>query len=328
MARIDAAQLYFKEIKNIPAFTKQQINELWKKARSGDLRARKRLVESNLRLVIPATRRYLRRGIDFLDLVEEGNIGLMRAVEKFNPDRNISFSTYASYWIDQAIRRAIEDKSRTIRIPAHMWDNIHNFLKKREKVITDTGREPSVQQLSRSLRMTKKQVNNVLSAASLARSTSSLDAPIDPDGEMIMRDVIPDKKSPSPESVTEIIRESSGIEDALKYLDPRAKLIIELRFGLGGTQPESLGVISDRLKISRERVRQIEEIALKRLKYIFLKMRMLDKDQTEQLRLDSRNGKHDRRKLADRRHGAPDMRRRKIERRKGERRSGIDRRKR
>ena len=142
----------------------------------------------------------------------------------------------------------------------------------------------------------------------------------------MVKDIIVDKKSPSPESVTEIIRENSGIDDALKYLDPRAKLIIELRFGIGGKQPESLGIISDRLKISRERVRQIEEIALKRLKYLFLKMKMLDKDQTEQLALDSRNPEGDRRQSADRRHGAPDMRRRKIERRKGDRRNGKDRR--
>ena len=325
MTRMDPAQLYFKEIKNIPAFTREQLDVLWKKSMAGDKKARKRLVESNLRLVLPLTRRYLRRGIDFLDLVEEGNIGLMRAVEKFNPRKKISFSTYANYWIEQAIRRAIEDKSRTIRIPAHMWDNIHHFLKKREKIVSDHGREPSVQELCRGLKMSKQQVNNVLNAASLARSTSSLDAPVDSEGEIMMKDVIPDKKSPSPESVTEILRESSGIGDALKYLDPRAKLIIELRFGIGGKQPESLGIISDQLKISRERVRQIEESALKRLKYLFLKMKMLDKDQAEQITLDSR-GKRDRRQHADRRHGAPDMRRRKIERRKGERRSGRDRR--
>ena len=325
MTRMDPAQLYFKEIKNIPAFTREQLDVLWKKSMAGDKKARKRLVESNLRLVLPLTRRYLRRGIDFLDLVEEGNIGLMRAVEKFNPRKKISFSTYANYWIEQAIRRAIEDKSRTIRIPAHMWDNIHHFLKKREKIVSDHGREPSVQELCRGLKMSKQQVNNVLNAASLARSTSSLDAPVDSEGEIMMKDVIPDKKSPSPESVTEILRESSGIGDALKYLDPRAKLIIELRFGIGGKQPESLGIISDQLKISRERVRQIEESALKRLKYLFLKMKMLDKDQAEQITLDSR-GKRDRRQHADRRHGAPDMRRRKIERRKGDRRNGKDRR--
>ena len=325
MTRLDPAQLYFKEIKNIPVFTKEQMNALWKKSKSGDKKARKRLVESNLKLVVPMTRKYLKRGIDFLDLVEEGNIGLMRAVEKFNPHRKISFSTYANYWIEQALRRAVEDKSRTIRIPAHMWDNIHHFLKKREKIITDEGREPSIGELCRTLKMSKKQVNNVLNAASLARATSSLDAPVDSEGEIMMKDVLPDKKSPSPESVTEIVRENSGIDDALKYLDPRAKRIIELRFGIGGKQPESLGIISDQLKISRERVRQIEESALKRLKYLFLKMKMLDKDQAEQLTLDSR-GKADRRQLLDRRHGAPDMRRRKMERRKGDRRSGKDRR--
>ncbi|MCX5782512.1 MAG: RNA polymerase sigma factor RpoD/SigA, partial [Elusimicrobia bacterium] len=320
------SQLYFREIKNIPKLTKEQIDQLWKRSRSGDKKSRKRLVELNLRLVIPVTRRYIRRGIEFLDLVEEGNIGLIRAVEKFNPDKKISFSTYANYWIDQAIRRAVEDKSKIIRIPAHMWDNIHNYLKKRDKIITEKGREPSVQELAQSLKLSKKQVKDIIDATALARQTSSLDAPVDVDGDILVKDVIPDHKSLSPESVTEIVRESSGIEDALKYLDPRAKLIIELRFGIGGKQSESLGIISDQLKISRERVRQIEEAALKRLKFLFLKLKMLDKEQSDQLSLDSRFSKNDRRKLVDRRQGAPDMRRRKIERRKGKRRSGKDRR--
>jgi RNA polymerase sigma factor (sigma-70 family) len=326
MARMDPAQLYFREIKNVPKLSKEQVDQLWKRSRTGDKKARKRLVELNLRLVLPVTKRYIRHGIEFLDLVEEGNIGLMRAVEKFNPNKKISFSTYANYWIDQAIRRAVEDKSKIIRIPAHMWDNIHNFLKRRDKVITEKGREPSVQELAKSLKLSKKQVKDIIDATSLARQTSSLDAPVDVDGEILMKDVIPDHKSPSPESVTEIVRESSGIENALKYLDPRAKLIIELRFGIGGKQPESLGIISDQLKISRERVRQIEEAALKRLKFLFLKLKMLDKEQSDQLSLDSRSSNKDRRQLVDRRHGAPDMRRRKIERRKGERRTGRDRR--
>ncbi len=326
MARMDSIQLYFREIKNIPKLSKEQIDQLWKRSRSGDKKARKRLVELNLRLVIPVTKRYIRHRIDFLDLVEEGNVGLIRAVEKFNPDRKISFSTYANYWIDQSIRRAVEDKSKTIRIPAHMWDNIHNYLKKREEIVTEKGREPSVQELAKSLKLSQKQVKHIIDATALARQTSSLDSPVDVAGDILMKDVIPDHKSPSPESVTEIVRENSGIEDALKYLDPRAKLIIELRFGIGGKQPESLGIISDQLKISRERVRQIEETALKRLKFLFLKLKMLDKEQSDQLSLDSRFRKNDRRQTGDRRHGAPDMRRRKIERRKGDRRSGKDRR--
>lgn len=326
MAKIDPAQLYFREIRKIPSMTREQIDVLWKRSRRGDKKAVKRLVECNLRLVVPVTKRYMRHGIDFLDLVEEGNIGLIRAVEKFDPRKNISFSTYANYWIDQAIRRAVEDKSRTIRIPAHMWDNIHVYLKNKDKMAAEFGREPTTGELSRRLKLSGKQVRDIANAANLSRHTGSLDAPVDSEGEIFMRDVIPDKKSPSPESVTEILRESTGIGEALNYLDERAKLIIELRFGIGGKQPESLGVISDQLKISRERVRQVEEAALKRLKYLFLKMKMLDKDQTAQLLVDSRGTKQDRRQLLDRRHGAPDMRRRKVERRKGDRRSGRDRR--
>lgn len=325
MTRIDTAHLYFKEIRNLPVFSQEELKDLWKRLKKGDRRAKKKLVESNLKLVVPVTRKYLRRGVDFLDLVEEGNIGLMRAVEKFKPSKKISFSTYANYWIDQAIRRALEDKSRIIRIPAHMWDNIHSFLKKRDKLINEEGREPSINELSKSMRLSKKQVKDIQNATSVARSVKSLDAPIDVEGEILVRDVIPDGKSPTPESVTEIIRQTSGVDEALKNLDLRARKIVELRFGLGGMQPESLGVIADQMKISRERVRQIEEISLKRLKYIFLKLGILDKDQAETLKLDSR-GNVDRRQAADRRHGAPDMRRRRVERRRGERRSGRDRR--
>lgn len=320
MERLDPVQLYFKEIKQIPILTKEETDALWDKAHCGDKRSQKRLVEANLRLVIPIAKKYFRNGIDFLDLIEEGNMGLMRAVEKFNPDRNVHFSTYATYWIDQSVRRAVEEQAKTIRIPPHVWDALNRWIKNWSSMSEKLGRNPTMPEMAKRLKLSLTQIENLARASKVSQGASSLETPIDGEGNIFIRDVIPDKKNLSPESITEMLRQHTDIEQALDYLPPREKMIIQLRFGLSGNFPSSLEKVGKHMRLSRERVRQLEERALKRLKSIALRFKLVD---AAEIDFDSRKTRNDRRKADDdRRQGLPDMRKVKIERRV----SGEDRR--
>jgi len=335
MERFDPVQLYFKEIKNIPLIPKEDMLKLWKRAYAGDKKTQKRLVEANLRLVIPIAKKYFRHGIDFLDLIEEGNMGLMRAVEKFNPGRNVHFSTYATYWIDQAVRRACEEQAKTIRIPPHVWDALNKWLKNWGPMQEKLGRNPTLREMSKKLKLSLSQIDSLMRASKISQGTSSLETPIDADGNIFIRDIIPDKKSATPESISELLRQHSDLETTLNYLQPREKLIIQLRFGLGGNPPESLELVGKKLKLSRERVRQLEERAIKRLKSIAMRIKLIDSEEAKKILLDSRLDKHDRRQVErrvakrERRQGYPDKRRVRLERRKAKRdrrRSILDRR--
>lgn len=330
MERFDPIQLYFRDIKTIPPIPKEEQSHFWRRARRGDKRAQKRIVEANLRLVIPIAKRFFRHGIDFLDLIEEGNMGLMRAVEKFNPRRNVSFSTYATYWIDQAVRRAIEEQVKTIRIPPHVWDALGRLSKNMRPMQEKLGRNPTLLELSKRLDLTVKQTEKLLTASKISQGASSLETPIDAEGNIFIRDVISDKKSASPESITELLRQHSDIDQALSYLEPRERQIIELRFGLNGKEPESLEEVGKHLKLSRERVRQLEERCIKRLKSLAIKVRLIDISDGKYIMADSRQEKKDRRLTKpDRRQRKPDTRRVKLERRKTlyDRRHTADRRK-
>ncbi|MHB9155274.1 MAG: sigma-70 family RNA polymerase sigma factor, partial [Endomicrobiales bacterium] len=279
-------------------------------------KSQKRLVEANLRLVIPIAKKYFRNGIDFLDLIEEGNMGLMRAVEKFNPHRNVHFSTYATYWVDQAVRRAVEEQAKTIRIPPHVWDALNRWIKHYGPMQEKLGRIPTMAEMAKRLKLSKSQIENLVRASKISQGASSLETPIDGEGNIFIRDVIPDKKSLSPESITELLRQHSDIGIALDYLPPREKLIVQLRFGLSGNYPSSLEKVGKRMKLSRERVRQLEERALKRLKSIALRLRIVDPEESKLLAFDSRKTRTDRRAAKhDRRQGLPDTRKVKVERR-------------
>jgi RNA polymerase primary sigma factor len=318
MERFDPIQLYFREIKKMTPLSSEEMNALWQKAHKGDKRSQKRLVEANLRLVIPIAKKFFRNGMDFLDLIEEGNMGLMRAVEKFNPNRKVHFSTYATYWITQAVRRAIEEQCKTIRIPPHVWDAINKWVKNWKPLKEKLGREPTMAEMSKRLHLSINQINNLMRAAKVSQGTTSLEAPIDTDGNIFIRDIISDKKSTSPESITEMLRERSDLDDAMNHLPEREKTIILLRFGLPNRQPESLEEVGKKLKISRERVRQLEERAIRRLKSIAMRMRIIDSEEGKRMLLDSRAKQEDRRK-GERRQGLPDRRRVKTERRKARR---------
>jgi RNA polymerase primary sigma factor len=321
MERFDPIQLYFREIKKIATLTLEEADALWLKAYKGNKKAQKRLVEANLRLVIPIAKKFFKNGLDFLDLIEEGNMGLIRAVEKFDPYRKVHFSTYATYWITQAVRRAIEEQGKTIRIPPHVWDAINKWSKTWKPLVEKLGREPTMAEMAKRLDLSISQIHNLARASKVSQGTTSLEAPIDADGNIFIRDIITDKKSTSPESITEILRERSDLDIAMNHLPQREKLIIQLRFGLPNRQPESLEQVGKKLNISRERVRQLEERALRRLKSIAMRMRILDPTEGKRILLDSRQPND--RRFGERRRNAPDRRKVKIERRK----AGSDRRK-
>ncbi|MBN1824508.1 MAG: sigma-70 family RNA polymerase sigma factor [Endomicrobiales bacterium] len=343
MAALDPVQLYFREIKNIPSIPKEEMPKLWVKALKGDKRVQKKLVEANLRLVIPIAKRYFRRGLDFLDLIEEGNMGLIRAVEKFDIRKKVHFSTYATYWIDQAVRRAIEEQGKTIRIPPHVWDALNKWLKFWGPMQEKLGREPTTPEMAKAMKLSVQQVESLMRAAKVSQGASSLEAPIDEEGNLLVKDIIADKKSSTPESISEILRQHADIDFALNYITDRERAIIKLRFGIGGNPPESLELVGKKLKLSRERVRQLEERAIKRLKSVALRIKLISSEDAKKMLADERVGPLERRQVSDRREGPPDRRiglpdtrvvkierrARKTDRRaaKRDRRSGKDRRK-
>lgn len=293
-SQFDPLQLYFNAISQIKPLSKDEMNSLWKKAHK-DKNAFDKIVEQNYRLVIPIAKRFLKKGIDFMDLIEEGNMGLIKAVEKFDVSKNIAFSTYAVYWIEQYVRKAIENQTKTIRIPSHVWDALNLWMKTWSKLREQLNRDPSVQEVAKKLKLNKKQTTNLLKAASVFNGTSSLETPLSDDSEVFVKDVIIDDSVKTPESITEIIRTNDDIGAALNHLPDREREIIRMRFGIGGFKPMSLEEIGKILKISRERVRQLEIKALKRLKGIFVRYGLIDKDEIEKIALDSRKRKKDRR---------------------------------
>jgi len=257
----------------------------------------------------------------------------MRAVEKFNPARKVHFSTYATYWIDQAVRRACEEQAKTIRIPPHVWDALNKWLKHWGPMQEKLGRNPTLREMAKKLKLSLSQIDSLMRASKISQGTSSLETPIDSDGNIFIRDIIPDKKSATPESISELLRQHSDLETTLNYLQPREKVIIQLRFGLGGNPPESLELVGKKLKLSRERVRQLEERAIRRLKSIAMRIKLIDSEEAKKIMLDSRQDdrRQAERRVAkrERRQGYQDKRRVRVERRKAKRdrrRSKFDRR--
>ncbi len=291
----DLLQSYFKELKNIKPATKEELEQLWKQAKKGDKKALKRLVDLNFCLVIPIAKRFSRKGVDFMDLVSDGNIGLIKAVEKFDASKNVKFSTYATYWIEQYIRKSVEDNSKTIRIPSYMYDIINKWKKARNMLMSKLNKEPSVNEIAKKIKMPIEQAQEINETIFSVDSVSSLDVPISDDSDSMMTETLRDTMVKTPEAITEIIRNSQNVQQAINYLPEREAEIVKLRFGIDNTTNYSLDEIGKMLDLSRERVRQVELKAFQRLKSIFLKLKYVDKEDMDKIVLDQRGTKPDRR---------------------------------
>ncbi len=273
----DTISQYFKGIQKLAQVTREEMHELWKKAKKGDGPSKQRIMEANLRLVVPIAKKYHRQGIDFMDLVEEGNLGLMHSIDKFEPKKGYRFSTYSSYWIEQSIRRAVEEQSKTIRIPPHAWEALRKWLKMWEKMHSKLGRDPSLAEMARAMHWTARQVRGVLDAAEAAKGMGSFDAPIDSEDDNItVEDMIAETSAQSPENVIGVLKLHDELHQALREIGDRERMILEFRHGLTGQTPMTLEEVGRRLRLSRERIRQIEERALLRLRRVANRMGLID----------------------------------------------------
>ncbi len=259
----DPLRLYLKEAGKVPLLTKHEEVQLARRIEMGDKRATDRMIQSNLRLVISIAKNYYTQEMDLLDLIQEGNTGLIRAVEKFDYRKGFKFSTYATWWIRQAITRAIANQDRNIRIPVHMIEKINKMVRTERKMLQETGREPSDDELALELGFDSQEIQDI---RKIAQRTTSLETPIGDDGDAELGDFIQNESNPDPADVVESIIAKESLDRVLKTMDERERKVVELRFGLKGEHPRTLAEISARFNVSRERVRQIEAKALEKLK--------------------------------------------------------------
>ncbi|PIQ78780.1 RNA polymerase sigma factor RpoD [Candidatus Peregrinibacteria bacterium CG11_big_fil_rev_8_21_14_0_20_41_10] len=259
----DSIRMYLCEIGKVPLLNAKEEIELAQAIRRGDQTAKQKLAEANLRLVVSIAKKYIGRGLSFLDLIQEGNIGLFRAVEKFDPDRGFKFSTYATWWIRQAITRAIADQARTIRIPVHMVETINKLTHTQRRLVQELGREPLLEELAAEMDMDVKKVRHI---KKISQDIVSLEAPVGTEEDSKLGDFIEDVDSLSPVQSTnkQLIKES--IHEMLQYLSPRERKIIELRFGLKDGVGHTLEEVGKKFNVTRERIRQIEAKVLQKLR--------------------------------------------------------------
>ena len=262
---LDAIKYYLKEIRKTPLLTFDQEQELAKKIDQGDQEARAGMIEANLRLVVAIGKKYINRGLPFSDIIEEGNLGLIRAVEKFQYQRGFKFSTYASWWIKQSIERAIVNQTRTIRLPVHIAEIVNSYMRATRQLTQKLGRDPSIDEIAKKMKVT---IDKVRSISQVVRETYSLDMLIGDQEEDTLKDVLQDVNAISPASVSEDIRRREHIDEWLKQLSVSEKKVVEMRFGLVDGDPMTLDSIGKEFGITRERVRQIETQALNKLRAI------------------------------------------------------------
>jgi len=261
---MEALRTYLKEIRNIPLLTQEEEITLSKRIKKGDEQARKLMIQSNLRLVINIAKRYMRLGIPFLDLIEEGNLGLMKAVDKFDHKKGFRFSTYGAWWIKQAITRSISEQGKMIRVPVYMNDIITKWRKTKERMSQKLKRVPSDLDIAKKLKIPKDKIEQI--NFWMSTSTSSLDAPIGEDSEGKVSDLVEDTNSTQPDSGIERLLDKERVENLLEIMDDREREILDMRFGLADTKTHTLAEVAKKLGVSRERIRQIEEAALKKIR--------------------------------------------------------------
>ena len=262
----DSVRLYLREIGKIPLLNAEEELALAQKVVAGDKRAKDQMAEANMRLVVSIAKRYSGRGLDFLDLIQEGNTGLLRAVEKFDPDKGFKFSTYATWWIRQAITRAIADQARTIRIPVHMVETINKLLRTQRRMTQELNREPSIEELAKELEMEPEKVEYVMK---IKQDITSLDAGVgrdDGEDDTVLGDFIEDDEADSPEetAASQLLKEQ--VQDILGVLTEREQKILKMRFGLEDGKSHTLEEVGQEFSVTRERIRQIEAKALTKLR--------------------------------------------------------------
>ncbi|MGR5134152.1 RNA polymerase sigma factor RpoS [Vibrio alfacsensis] len=265
---LDATQLYLGEIGFSPLLTAEEEVLYARRALRGDEAARKRMIESNLRLVVKISRRYSNRGLALLDLIEEGNLGLIRAVEKFDPERGFRFSTYATWWIRQTIERALMNQTRTIRLPIHVVKELNIYLRTARELSQKLDHEPTAEEIASQLDIPVEDVSKMLR---LNERISSVDTPIGGDGEKALLDIIPDANNSDPEVSTQDDDIKSSLIHWLEELNPKQKEVLARRFGLLGYEPSTLEEVGREIGLTRERVRQIQVEGLRRLREILIK---------------------------------------------------------
>lgn len=260
----DPVRMYLKEIGKVPLLSAQEEIELAERMQTGDERAKKRLAEANLRLVVSIAKRYVGRGMLFLDLIQEGNLGLIKAVEKFDYTKGYKFSTYATWWIRQAITRSIADQARTIRIPVHMVETINKLIRVSRQLLQEKGREPHVDEIAVAMNMSEDKVREIMK---IAQEPVSLETPIGEEEDSILGDFIPDSDAPAPEDKAAYMLLREQLIDVLDSLTAREAKVLKLRFGLEDGRARTLEEVGGEFNVTRERIRQIEAKALRKLRH-------------------------------------------------------------
>ncbi len=274
----DPVKLFLKEIGNTKLLSFEEETELATKMAEGDEEARKQLVEANLRLVVSIAKRYIGRGMHFLDLIQEGNLGLIKAVEKFDLTKGYKFSTYATWWIRQAITRAIADQARTIRIPVHMVETINKLIRTSRHLLQVNGREPSPEEIAEEVEMPVDKVREILK---IAQEPISLETPVGDENETVLGNFIQDEDAPSPSDQAADVLLRTHLEEVMGTLTPREARVIKLRFGLIDGRMRTLEEVGQEFKVTRERIRQIEAKAIRKLKHPSRSKRLKDFMNTE-----------------------------------------------
>ena len=260
----DPVRMYLKEIGKVPLLTPEEEQELAKRMAEGDAEAKHRMEEANLRLVVSIAKRYVGRGMLFLDLIQEGNLGLIKAVEKFDYTKGYKFSTYATWWIRQAITRAIADQARTIRIPVHMVETINKVIRVSRQLLQELGHDPSAEEIAAEMNMPVDKVRDILK---IAQEPVSLETPIGEEEDSHLGDFIPDEDASEPSEAASFSLLKEQLMEVLDTLTPREKKVLELRFGIVDGRTRTLEEVGKEFNVTRERIRQIEAKALRKLRH-------------------------------------------------------------
>ena len=269
----DPVRMYLKEIGRIPLLSHDQELELATRMAEGDEDAKHRLAEANLRLVVSVAKRYVGRGMQFLDLIQEGNLGLIKAVDKFDYRKGFKFSTYSTWWIRQAITRAIADQARTIRIPVHMVETINKLVRVNRQILQELGREPRHDEIAKSMGITEDKVREIIK---IAQDPVSLETPIGEEEDSHLGDFIPDDDAPAPDNMATQAMLKRQLNEVLSTLTPREEKVLRLRFGLDDGRTRTLEDVGKEFNVTRERIRQIEAKALRKLRHPSRSRRLKD----------------------------------------------------